>query len=213
VRPPESWQSARVTLVIGAVTAAAWAIAALFNINDLAMIWGGFIPARVAGVRGDEVLAPLILTPLTATLVHAGFVHLAFNLVIQLFCGRSIETIIGGRGMIILYLVGAYAAAAAQYAVHPHEVTPMVGASGPISAVLGVYAIMFGRNRVKVDHPGLALWLHALWLAAAWIGLQLLLGFTFQSGGGRIAIAAHIGGFLTGLLLAKPLLLLRYRGA
>jgi membrane associated rhomboid family serine protease len=52
-----------------------------------------------------------------------------------------------------------------------------------------------------------------LWLAAAWVGLQLLIGFTYVSGEPRIAIAAHIGGFLAGLLLAKPLLLLRWRGA
>ena len=89
----------------------------------------------------------------------------------------------------------------------------MVGASGAISAVLGAYAMMFGRNRVKVANPALALWLNALWLAAAWVGLQLVIGFTFETAGSRIAIAAHIGGFLAGLLLAKPLLLLRYRGA
>ena len=90
---------------------------------------------------------------------------------------------------------------------------PMVGASGAISAVLGAYAMLFGRNRVRSRIPALALWLNALWLAAAWIGLQLLIGFTFETAGARIAIAAHIGGFLVGLLLAKPLLLLRYRGA
>jgi membrane associated rhomboid family serine protease len=52
-----------------------------------------------------------------------------------------------------------------------------------------------------------------LWLAAAWIGLQILIGLTFETSGLRIAIAAHIGGFLAGLLLARPLLLLKWRGA
>jgi membrane associated rhomboid family serine protease len=79
--------------------------------------------------------------------------------------------------------------------------------------VLGAYALLFGRNKVRVANPTVALWLNALWLAAAWVGLQLLIGFTFQSGGPRIAIAAHIGGFVAGLLLAKPLLMLRWRGA
>ena len=91
----------------------------------------------------------------------------------------------------------------------------MVGASGAISAVLGAYAMLFGRNRVKVANPTLALWLNALWLAAAWVGLQLLIvGITVRDRAApAIAIAAHIGGFLAGLLLAKPLLLLRYRDA
>jgi membrane associated rhomboid family serine protease len=185
----------------------------LVGASDLATIWAGFIPVRVMGVPGDEGLAPVFLTPLTATLVHAGIIHLGFNLLIQLFCGRAVETIIGGRQLAILYIVGAYAAAAAQFAVDPVDPTPMVGASGAISAVLGAYSMMFGRNRVKVANPTLALWLNALWLAVAWIGLQLIIGFTFETAGARIAIAAHIGGFLTGLLLAKPLLLLRYRGA
>jgi membrane associated rhomboid family serine protease len=213
LRPPENWRPARVTLVIAAITAAAWILASALRIGDLAAIWGGFIPLRVDGLAGDHVFAPVAITPLTATLVHASLWHLLFNLLMHLFCGRSVETIIGGRQFVILYVVGAYAAAAAQYAVSPSDPTPMVGASGAISAVLGAYAMMFGRNRVKVANPTLALWLNALWLAAAWVGLQLIVSLSFNTTGARVAIAAHIGGFLAGLLLAKPLLLLRYRGA
>ena len=213
MRPPEDWRQARVTLVIAGVTALAWGLVAGLGWGDEAAVRAGFIPLRVEGVSADRVLAPLFLTPLTATLVHAGFVHLLFNLVIHLFCGRSVETIIGGRQLLILYGVGAYAAAAAHWAANPLEITPMVGASGAISAVLGAYAIMFGRNKVRVANPTLALWLNALWLAAAWVVLQLIVGFTFETTGARIAVAAHVGGFLAGLLLAKPLLLLRYRGA
>jgi membrane associated rhomboid family serine protease len=52
-----------------------------------------------------------------------------------------------------------------------------------------------------------------LWLAAAWIILNLLMGYSFEMEGVTIAVAAHVGGFLAGLALAKPLLLLRWRGA
>lgn len=213
MRPPERWQAARVTIVIAAVTTAAWLLATALGWSEVAAVWGGFIPARVGGLAGDAALAPVWLTPLTATLVHAGIFHLAFNLLMQLFCGRSVEAILGGPNMLILYGVGAYAAAGAQYLAGPHDMIPMVGASGAISAVLGAYAMLFGRNRVKIANPRLALYVNAAWLAAAWIGLQLLVGMTFETGGARIAIAAHIGGFLTGLLLTKPLLLLRYRKA
>jgi len=202
-----------VTLIIAAVTALAWMIVAAARYGDPAAVWAGFIPGRVSGLEGDEILAPVFLTPLTATLVHAGWVHLVFNLLMHLFCGRAIEPIIGGRQLLILYVTGAYAAAAAQYLVGPNDTTPMVGASGAISAVLGAYAVLFGRNRVRIGNPTLAFWVNALWLAAAWVGLQLIVGFTFETSGARIAVAAHVGGFLTGLALAKPLLLLRYRGA
>lgn len=191
----------------------AWGLAAGLGIGDLAAIWAGFIPARLEGLTADVPLAPFVLTPLTATLVHGGLMHLIFNLLIHLFCGRAVESLIGGRQFILLYVIGAYAAAAAHYAVNPLETIPMVGASGAISAVLGAYAMMFGRNRVRVANPTAALLLNSLWLMAAWVILQVIVGFTFETPGARIAIAAHIGGFLAGLILAKPLLLLRYRGA
>lgn len=213
MRPPESWSRARATLAIAAVTAAAWLVAAGLGIDDIAAVWGGFIPARVQGLDGDSMLAPTFLTPLTATFVHAGFIHLAFNLLIHLFCGRAVENLLGGANLVILYVVGAYAAAAAHYLVDPADLIPMVGASGAVSAILGAYAMLFGRNRVRVANPSLALLVNALWLAAAWVGLQLMVGFTFQTIGARIAIAAHVGGFLAGLLLAKPLLAYRFRGA
>jgi membrane associated rhomboid family serine protease len=213
LRPPDDWRRARFTLGIAGVTTAAWIVAAALGLGDGAAVWMGFIPARVTLLSNDGSLAPLFITPLTATLVHAGLMHILFNMMILLFCGRSVELIVGGRQLLILYVVGAYAAAAAHFAVNPADPTPMIGASGAISAVLGAYSMLFGRNKVKIANPMVALWVNALWLMAAWVGLQLIVGFTFQTVGARIAIAAHIGGFIAGLLLAKPLLLLRYRKA
>jgi membrane associated rhomboid family serine protease len=198
MRLPDDLRAAPVTLAIAALTAAAWLIA---------------IPAHVGAPAGIGWTVPVWLTPLSATLVHSGFAHLFLNLIMLAFCGRSVERVLGGTGIVILYLVGAYAAAAAQFAAGPGETVPMVGASGAISAILGAFALLFGRNKVKVAHPGLAALLHALWLAAAWIGLQLLIGLTFETSGMRVAIFAHIGGFVAGLLLARPLLLLKWRGA
>ena len=212
MRPPESWERARVTLGLVLLTGAAYVLVALSGWTEQLTYWGAFIPAR-AGLEGDGSLAPFFLTPLTATLLHANVMHVAFNLIILAFCGRPTETVLGPLGMISLYLVGAYVAAGAHFLVDPGEMTPMVGASGAISAVLGAYAMLFGRNKVKVASPRLALWLNALWLMAAWVVLQLIIGWGFGSDGVEIAIAAHIGGFLIGVAAANPLLLLRYRRA
>jgi membrane associated rhomboid family serine protease len=185
----------------------------VLRLQDLAVLWAGFIPVRAQGAVIGATLAPFVLTPLTATLLHGGVMHLLFNMLMHLFCGRSVETIIGGRQFAILYVGGAYAAAAAQYAVEPLSVAPMIGASGAISALLGAYAMLFGRNRVRVANPMLATLINSLWLMAAWIIMQLVIGYTLGTMGPAIAIAAHIGGFVAGMLLAKPLLLLRYRTA
>jgi membrane associated rhomboid family serine protease len=211
--PPADWRSARATLAIAAATALAWIVVAFLRMDEFAAVWGGFIPSRIDGMVGDGSLAPVWLTPLTATFVHAGIIHLAFNLLILLFCGRAVENVLGPGGLIALYVAGAYFAAGAHYLVNVEEALPMVGASGAISAVLGAYALLFGRNRVRIANRRLALWLHALWLGVAWIVLQVLVGFTFELSGASLAIAAHIGGFLIGLLLARPLLLFRYRNA
>ncbi len=213
MRLPDDLRATPVTVAIAVLTVAAWLIAWALGWQEVVAVAGGFTPAHVGTPPGPAWPVPVPLTPLTATLVHSGFAHLFLNLIILLFCGRSVERVVGAQGIVILYLIGAYAAAAAQYAVDPGELAPMVGASGAISAVLGAFALLFGRNKVKVAHPGLAGLLHALWLAAAWVGLQLLIGLTFETSGLRIAIAAHIGGFLAGLVLARPLLLLKWRGA
>jgi membrane associated rhomboid family serine protease len=202
-----------VTLGIAGVTVAAWILVAALKLDQFAAIWAGFIPVRGQGAVANVPLVPFLLTPLTATLVHAGILHLLFNMLMHLFCGRAVEGLLGGRQLLLLYVAGAYAAAGAQYAVEPLSQVPMIGASGAISAVLGAYAMLFGRNRVKIANPLLASLVNSLWLMAAWIVLQLILGFTFGAQGMMIAIAAHIGGFIAGMVLAKPLLLLRYRKA
>lgn len=213
MRPPDDLRAAPVSLAIAGVTAAAWLIAWALGWQEAVAAAGGFTPAHVQAPPGPGWPVPVLLTPLTATLVHSGFVHLLCNLLALLFCGRSVERVLGGQGIVILYLVGAYAAAAAEYPLHPDLAVPMVGASGAISALLGVFALLFGRNKVKVANPGIATFLNALWLGAAWIGLNILIGLTFETQGLRIAIGAHIGGFVAGLLLARPLLLLKWRGA
>jgi membrane associated rhomboid family serine protease len=215
MRPPEDWRRARVTLAIAAATAAAFVLVSLAGAAERATIWGGFFPYRFgADVFASGGGAPVWLTPLTATLLHAGLLHLLFNMMILLFCGRSTENVLGPASIVILYVLGAYAAAGGHYVMEPHSTNPMVGASGAIAAVIGAYAMLFGQNKVKVANPKLALWLNALWLLAGWIALNAVIGLTMRQGADlNIAVGAHVGGFVVGLLLARPLLMFRYRKA
>ena len=97
--------------------------------------------------------------------------------------------------------------------VGPHSAVPMIGASGAISALVGAYALLYGQRRPSRLQPELARLLHIAWLAAGWIVIQLLLGFASATEGVAIAVASHIGGFIAGLALARPLLRWRYRTA
>jgi membrane associated rhomboid family serine protease len=159
------------------------------------------------------VAVPAWLTPLSATLVHGGFVHLLLNLVMLVWVGAQIERVLGAANVIMAYLIGGFVAAAAQWVVTPDSVTPMVGASGAISALFGIYSLLAGRPKRLTASPAVNRAIHAAWLLAAWVVIQWMTAELAGGQGVLIATPAHIGGFIAGLLLERPLLLWRYRRA
>jgi membrane associated rhomboid family serine protease len=177
-----------------------------------AIVRAGFIPARFGSelILPPGTMVPFILTPLTSALLHGGVLHIVFNVIVLLFIGRQLEAPLGAKAMAVLLLVGAYGGALAQFLADPQSTVPMIGASGAISALIAVYALIFSRSQASAIGPIPGHWVRALWLAAAWIGLQLLIGLAGGGGFGAIAIWAHVGGFLAGLLLARPLLRWRF---
>ncbi len=203
---------ARLTYAITALTVAAFVLGRLIWGVDFISEQAGFIPLRLsAAAMGFAV--PALLTPLTATLAHGDWIHLGFNLLMLVYCGRAVEAVLGAGPLAALYVIGAYIAAAGQFVVGPMSPVPMIGASGAISAVIAVYALLFGRNAVTRWGPIPAHWVRAIWLAVAWTAIQWMIGLVSGGGGYEIATAAHVGGFLAGLAMARPLLAWRYRGA
>jgi membrane associated rhomboid family serine protease len=201
------------TNIIVALTAAVWLLTALAGYSEQAAFALGFIPARVTLPALVSPAVPAFLTPLSATLVHSGLIHLGFNLLMLAWCGAAVERVTGVNSLIVLYVIGAYAAAAAQWAVDPTGTTPMIGASGAISAVVGAFALSFGRARPFTRNLRINRWLNVAWLLVAWIVLQLMMGWLGNAQGYLLATPAHVGGFAAGLLLQRPLLLWRYRKA
>jgi membrane associated rhomboid family serine protease len=201
------------TNVIVAFTALAWVLTALAGYSDQAAYALGFIPLRMTTPVGGFAAVPGFLTPLTATVVHSGLIHLGFNLLMLVWCGAAVERVLGATGVVVLYLVGAYAAAAAQWALDPMGTTPMVGASGAISAVMGAFALSFGRAKAFTSNLRVNRWINVAWLLVAWVALQVMMGWLAGGQGYLLATPAHVGGFAAGLLLQRPLLLWRYRSA
>jgi membrane associated rhomboid family serine protease len=202
------------TAIIVLVTAAISLAVSMSHYEATAFYAGGFIPRRLSGLVLEDMWAvPVWLTPLSSALLHAGIFHLAMNMLMLGFTGKETERAVGPLGIVILYLVGAYAAAFAQWLPDPLSMTPMIGASGAASAVVGAYSLLFGRSRAKAIGPIPAQAIHVLWLAVAWTAVNLLTAFAFLGAGIAVAAAAHIGGFLAGLALAKPLLMWKWRRA
>jgi membrane associated rhomboid family serine protease len=201
------------SVAIAALTVLAFLIAGLLSANNEAALMLGFIPARWSGLLPDWPGVWAILTPLSATLVHGGFLHLAFNLLMLLWCGAGVERVLGRGALIMLYVVGAYTAAVAQWLADPGSIIPVIGASGAISAVIGAFALSFGRAKQITRSAKLNRLINAAWLLAAWVVMQIMVGVASGSQGVMLATPAHIGGFIAGLLMQRPLLLWRYRKA
>lgn len=204
----------RVTKAIIVTTVVAHLVAVLGGriFHDWLAVAAGIIPARLSGAAYLASPFPAWATPLTSLFVHDSILHLGLNMLMLLVSARLVELVLGPVRTLIVYIVGAYAAALAQVLADPGSTIPVIGASGAVSALIGTYALLFGERRaaggrILSEHAATA-----LWLAASWIGLQLLTGFVLNSGtGGGVAIWAHVGGFLAGLALARPLAISRYR--
>lgn len=181
-----------------------------------ASIYAGFIPARFTSglpFLDQSELLPALLTPFGATLIHANLVHLGFNMVMLLFTGMAAERALGVRGIVLLYVVGAVAAVAAHGLLDPLSGVPMIGASGAVSAIVGAYSLLYGRNRARAIGPFSAETVQVLWLVVAWTAINMLVGWMTSGTGTPVAAAAHIGGFVAGVALTKPLLRWQWRDA
>ena len=205
---------------VAGITVLAFLIVFLTGHTDEVAVLAGFIPLRMSDtlayvqLGGPANAVPAWLTPLSATLVHAGWMHMGFNLLMLMFCGRHVEHVLGPKLLLLLYGVGAYAAAATQWLVDPQSGSPMIGASGAISALVGTYALLYSQHKVRAFGPISANVIRILWLAAGWITIQLMIGLGMQGVEGdlgHVAIWAHIGGFIAGLILTRPALMMRFR--
>lgn len=172
----------------------------------------GVIPAVLLG-RAElpeqmSLVAPA-LTVLTSMFMHGGWMHLIGNMLFLWIFGDNVEDSMGKLRFVVFYLLCGVVATLAQVLPEPNSTTPMVGASGAISGVLGAYLLLYPHARVLVLIP-LGFWPYlARWpagiLLAAWFALQLLSNVLAQKGlggeDGGVAFRAHIGGFVAGMLL------------
>lgn len=189
-----------------------------------AVISGGLFPIRLsnnsAAFADVGFLVPAFLTPLSAAFLHGGIAHVIMNMLMLLLIGKMVERVIGGALYLALYIASAYIAAGtewlAAYMAWPMSVdmmAPAIGASGAISGIIGAYVLLFPNKKPKAWGPIPAEYARPLHLTIAWAGLNLALGFVGPGLGIAIAIWSHIGGFVAGLILARPMLLWRYRNA
>ena len=162
----------------------------------------GLIPSVLMGQKElpmDLYAVPGYITIFTSMFMHGGFMHLIGNMLYMWIFADNIEDNLGPTKFLIFYFLSGIGAAMTQVLMDTYSQIPMVGASGAIGGVLGAYLINHPNARVLVLIPfgffSQLLKIRALYVLGFWFILQ------FISSGGGVAYAAHIGGFISGMIL------------
>jgi membrane associated rhomboid family serine protease len=149
------------------------------------------------------------LTPLTMIFLHGSWGHIAGNSLYLWVFGNNIEDSMGRWKFLAFYLLCGLAAAATHVALSPSSPVPTVGASGAISGVMGAYLYLYPRVRVRTYFPPIFLFRLPAWsILILWFAMQVLTGLpqlmTLDPAvSGGVAVWAHVGGFVAGLLLIR----------
>lgn len=163
------------------------------------MLRAGFVPARYTG--GLETGLEGLVAPVSHLFLHDGWLHLGLNVGTFLAFGTAIERELRGRRLLVLFFATGFCGALAHLFLHPQDQMPLIGASGAISGLFGAVLVMAhdkglmgsGKNKLL---PFILLW----------IGISIFFGtFGVPGTDAPIAWAAHVGGFLSGIALYRPI--------
>ena len=158
-----------------------------------------FVPARYFGSQSFGFAG--IFSPITHLFLHGGWLHLAINIGTLMAFGAGLEKKIGGRRLLLLYFVTGLCGALAHTLVYPDTNVPLIGASGAISGLFAcILLLMQSEGMMGQGNRKLILFIFI------WMGISIFFGFFGTPGTSNpIAWTAHIGGFIGGLLLYKPI--------
>lgn len=157
----------------------------------------------IGEVRHYETPLGVYFNFLSSMFMHGGFMHILGNMMFLWVFGDNLENMLGHVRYAAFYIACGFAAAAAQIVMDTDSVIPMLGASGAISGVLGGYLLLFPTRRVRALIFNFLTEVPAFVALGLWIGFQILQGYFSSSEAGGVAYAAHIGGFIAGLVFVK----------
>jgi membrane associated rhomboid family serine protease len=181
-------------------------------LNGLAWLFELALPAdartvflQVYGVVPADFHATTLITSM---FLHGGWMHVLGNMWYLWIFGDNVEDRLGHGRFIVFYLLCGVIAALGQIAIDPASTLPTIGASGAIAGVMGAYFVIYPRSRVLTLIPLIIFWeiieLPAIVLLGFWFVMQLFsagtIAITASTGGGGVAFAAHVAGFVVGMI-------------
>jgi len=183
--------------------------------NESAVLYTyGMVPARLFGLWQPRALQglPAWVTLVTSMFLHGGWFHLIGNMLFLWIFGNNIEDVLGHWRFLFFYLCCGVVAALVQAFLTYGSHVPMVGASGAIAGVLGAYLLLYPLANIHVFVWMVIFFivnLPAWMLLGLWFAMQLWSGLSRAPGTPGVAFWAHVGGFVSGIILVT---LLRPRG-
>jgi membrane associated rhomboid family serine protease len=155
-----------------------------------------------------ETPIPVYATMLTSAFMHGGWAHLGGNMLYLFIFGDNIENRLGHGRYLLFYLVCAVLASLAHvfstYFMNQSSLIPSLGASGAISGVLGAYMLLYPQRKVRMFAWFTTFSVPSVIALGIWIAMQIVSGLGMLGGQqGGVAYAAHIGGFIAGMLIIK----------
>ncbi|MBK8465540.1 MAG: rhomboid family intramembrane serine protease [Chloracidobacterium sp.] len=165
------------------------------------------VGAETARINHFASPLPVYFNFFSSMFMHGDIMHIFGNMLFLFIFGDNLENMLGHVRYLVFYILCGFAAAAAQIIMGPDSIIPMLGASGAISGVLGGYLLLFPSRPVRALIFNMITTVPAFVAIGIWIVYQLVLGYLTPSGGGGVAYAAHIGGFIAGVALIKPFMI------
>lgn len=183
-----------------------WVVISLIVINIILFLVAryNFELIEILTTFGFVSLTPNMSTAFTSLFLHAGLAHLVGNMFFLWMYGDNVEDVLGSALFALIYIVLGLMAVGVYYLSNSSAEVPLVGASGAISGILGLYIIFFPHAHVDLYLEGrnssyLLAHLSARSSVLLWLGSQLLLGVLFMDHVGGVAFSAHIGGLICGV--------------
>jgi membrane associated rhomboid family serine protease len=197
-----------ISLIVGCVGVFLWQRSLDAASSRQAVAALGAIPAVLltdARLPPDLQWVPRFASPVTSMFLHGGWMHLLGNMLFLWIYGDNVEDAMGHARYLVFYFLCGIVAAFAQALANPDSPIPIIGASGAISGVLGAYLLLFPRAKVLtlvlLPFFFTTVRMPAMLLLLLWFAVQLISDLAAPTAGASVAFRAHVGGFLTGMLL------------
>ena len=204
--PSRSYPVVNITLLFANVVVYLYQLALPPHDQQLFILSNATIPARIPAFLGGHVGFEAAFLPLiTSMFLHSGFLHLAGNMLFLWIFGDNVEDSFGHLPYLFFYVLCGLGAGLLHVLFNLGSTIPALGASGAISGVMGAYMVLYPRERILTLVFIFVVPIPAVFILGYWFLLQFLAGIDAlgTSAKGGVAVWAHVGGFLLGVLLTQ----------